>query len=186
MRGRDHADVRETTITPNFGRADAPMDCDIVGLRPGSEEFRIPQPPSPPGLQGPGQSFQVRFNPPNFSGPASAGPFLFARSGTSFSATRSPAKWKLVWFWFRRSFSDSLQKGLLNHHTRFAARLRANEVRQKRRRASGRACRNFRSAGWRPRHRPRLRGFDPRGSSSLPPCRSSRRLSPADARRCNR
>src|SRR6185436_18215715 len=80
-RHRHHATVRQTTITPNFGRDGAPIACDIRWLRPGSEEHRIPQPPSPPGFGRTGPIVLVRFNPPIFR--AGSSPALFC--------------WKIYW-----------------------------------------------------------------------------------------
>jgi hypothetical protein len=75
-----HGFVNENIMLPNFGQGAAKLlgMMATVASGPVSKEHRIPQPPSPPGLQGTGPIVSRRFNPPTLQGRLNRRPFFHA------------------------------------------------------------------------------------------------------------
>ena len=75
---RNHGFVKRFTMRPHFSQARAKLDCEIMDrclrARSGSRSGFL-SPPAPRGVDGSGQSFSVRFNPPILR-PAKRRPFL--------------------------------------------------------------------------------------------------------------
>jgi hypothetical protein len=93
---RNHGFVKRFTMQPHFSQARAKLDCEVMDrclrARSGSRSGFL-SPPAPRGVDGSGQSFRVRFNPPIFR-PAKRRPFCWACVRQKWMSDCAVGHWK--------------------------------------------------------------------------------------------